>query len=145
LRVLYGELELFHPQAEAAIYAMPGAPEPVGPPLFSDHERDVHALRVLVSKASDLDRRLKQVGEAAARHGIELGFPTDDVTAPKDMQPDAHVRGRADALLLVLRARGIVISESDRMRVLSCVDGATINRWLERAAVSRSASEVFLA
>lgn len=158
MRVLYGELEVFHPALEAAIYAA----DPTNPTgdlmgVAGSHreaahetsERDLHALRVLVSKTADLAKRSRQLGEAFVAGGIEVGFKTDfgaqtEKIDARAMPPDpAALRGRIEALLIVLRARGIALDEAQRTRVMQCTDPRTIDLWLERAANTRAASEVF--
>jgi hypothetical protein len=55
----------------------------------------------------------------------------------------ARAEGRADALLTVLRARGIVVSGAARKRILAEEDLARLNRWIERAISAASIAEVF--
>lgn len=159
LRVLYAELELFHPALEAAIYSADASG--VGSRgAITEHERDVQALRVLVAKAAELERRARMIGAAIADGGIEVGFVTEvgtevgpeigldrsggrESSSPLSASsPSPALRSRAEALLIVLRARGIAVSEGERAAVLSCGDVRTIDRWLERAATS-SPADVF--
>ncbi len=49
---------------------------------------------------------------------------------------------RADALLTVLRARGIPVPDTERARILAEQDPERLKRWLERAAVAASLAEV---
>jgi hypothetical protein len=51
--------------------------------------------------------------------------------------------GTATAIVAVLTARGVALSEDLRDRILSCSDLTRLNRWLARAAVASSATEVF--
>ncbi len=51
-------------------------------------------------------------------------------------------KGRAEALLTVLAAREIPVSDALRERILSCTDLATLERWLQRATVASSAAAV---
>jgi hypothetical protein len=143
IRVLYAELCSAHPKLEAAIYQEPGA---------SHADRDLQALRVLVGRAAALDRRLAQLGDALSTGGIELGFATDpgSILPPPRPAPVAAVpvqdpvlRARAEALLLVMSARGIFPSDADKLRVLSCTEGQLIDRWIVRAAMATSAVDVF--
>jgi hypothetical protein len=48
----------------------------------------------------------------------------------------------AEAILAVLEARGILVSDAQRQEILSCHDRDRLNRWLRRAAVASSASEI---
>jgi len=54
-----------------------------------------------------------------------------------------EAKGRAEALLAVLGARGIEVSEERRIRILACTQLPMLDGWLVRAATARSAAEVF--
>lgn len=51
--------------------------------------------------------------------------------------------GEARAVLLVLKARGLVVSEEVQQRLLACEDIAQLDRWVERAATVREVAELF--
>jgi hypothetical protein len=55
---------------------------------------------------------------------------------------DARAEGRADALLIVLRARGIAVTHVARERILAQKDPEHMKRWLEHAAVASTIAEV---
>ena len=46
------------------------------------------------------------------------------------------------AVLAVLRARGIMVPDTARERILSEKDPGRLERWLERAAIAASIAEV---
>ena len=50
--------------------------------------------------------------------------------------------GRADALLLVLRSRGVEVSPELEQRILACSDPALLAAWLQRVATVTSAAEL---
>ena len=54
-----------------------------------------------------------------------------------------EARGRAAAIVAVLQARGVVVSDEQAQRVTSCTDLAMLERWLTRAATASSAAAVF--
>jgi len=56
---------------------------------------------------------------------------------------EGRVEGRREAILQVLDARGLRLSDVQRERVLGCADLERLARWLERAAVAESAEAVF--
>lgn len=58
-------------------------------------------------------------------------------------QAKGRGEGEAKALLRVLERRGIATSAEQRERVLACSDLATLETWLDRAAVAKTAQEVF--
>jgi hypothetical protein len=49
---------------------------------------------------------------------------------------------KADAILMVLEARGVAVSPSQRQEILGCSDSDRLDRWLRRAALASSADEV---
>jgi hypothetical protein len=53
-----------------------------------------------------------------------------------------EARGAAAAVLKVLQARGIAVSEAQRQEILACHDLDRLDRWLTRAALAASAEEV---
>ena len=55
---------------------------------------------------------------------------------------EGRAEGEARALLAVLEARGLAVSEPLRQRILSCSDLARLETRLARAATATSASEV---
>ena len=50
--------------------------------------------------------------------------------------------GRADALLLVLRSRGVEVSAELEQRIMACSDPALLAAWLQRVASVASAAEL---
>ena len=58
---------------------------------------------------------------------------------------EGEARGRAAAILAVLRARAIAVSDADARRVQGCADLELLERWLTRAATATSTTAVFAA
>ena len=52
------------------------------------------------------------------------------------------LQGEAEALLVVLEARGHSVSDDQRARILACTDPATLKHWIRRAATAASADDV---
>jgi len=50
--------------------------------------------------------------------------------------------GKAQAVLQVLEARRVTLSESDRNRIVECTDMHQLDEWLGRAATADSIDEV---
>jgi Uma2 family endonuclease len=50
--------------------------------------------------------------------------------------------GRANALLAVLSARGLEVSDDERARILACRDGAVLDAWIRRAATVDKLADV---
>ncbi len=55
---------------------------------------------------------------------------------------EGEAAANARAVLTVLRARGVVVPDAARARILAEKDPARLERWLERAIVAGSAAEV---
>jgi predicted transposase/invertase (TIGR01784 family) len=55
---------------------------------------------------------------------------------------EGETAGQARALLALLAARGIVVSDEIRARIQSCKDATTLDRWIVRATTATSAEEV---
>ena len=62
--------------------------------------------------------------------------------ARKMGRAEGEAAARARDVLTVLRARGIVVSDADRERILAEKDPACLERWLERAVHAASIVEV---
>jgi hypothetical protein len=54
---------------------------------------------------------------------------------------EGKVEGKAEALLAVLAARGVRVTEVARAKILACPDQATLDRWLVRAVTAASVDE----
>jgi hypothetical protein len=56
---------------------------------------------------------------------------------------EGPAEGRAEALLVVLAARGMEVDPSRRERILGCTDATLLERWIARATTVSSLPEVF--
>lgn len=54
-----------------------------------------------------------------------------------------EARGEVRALLAVLEARGIELTEQERARIQQSTDLDELDRWVRRAATAASAHELF--
>ncbi|SDI04939.1 hypothetical protein [Nonomuraea jiangxiensis] len=54
-----------------------------------------------------------------------------------------EIEGRVRALLVVLEARGLQISEDYRIKIESCVDNYQLTAWIVHAITAETADEVF--
>ncbi len=52
--------------------------------------------------------------------------------------------GKAEALVAVLAARKLPVSEAQRERILACKDLPELDRWIARAAVAATTEEIFV-
>lgn len=91
------------------------------------------ALRDLVSagRADDaVARALLAKGNAVVADALEA------------RHAEGRAAGRAEAIVAVLVARGLAPSESERARILTTSDDATLTRWLTEVASCAGASEL---
>jgi hypothetical protein len=51
--------------------------------------------------------------------------------------------GEAEAILLVLEARGIDVTPEDRARITACTDLAQLKTWVTRAATAKIVGDLF--
>jgi len=58
------------------------------------------------------------------------------------LEAAAEARGTAEAILKVLEARGIAVSQAQGEEILRCSDLARLSRWVARASLATSADEV---
>ncbi len=63
-------------------------------------------------------------------------------SAKAEGKAEGRAETKAEAILAVLKARGLAVSEGVRVRVLACRDLGVLDRWLVRAATSASDTEV---
>ncbi|WP_438027757.1 hypothetical protein [Sorangium sp. So ce233] len=54
---------------------------------------------------------------------------------------EGEARGRQDALITLLRARGLSPSQDDEARIRACADAAKLDRWIARAATATTIRE----
>jgi predicted transposase YdaD len=57
---------------------------------------------------------------------------------------EGEAKGKAEGLCSVLEARGLAISDAIRLRITSCRDVPTLDRWLVRAVTATSIEAVFV-
>jgi hypothetical protein len=76
----------------------------------------------------------------AAQGNPELQRRED--AARSEGEAKGKAEGKAEAILDVLTARGIPVSEAQRQEILRCNDLARLNRWLRRATLAFSADDV---
>ena len=90
---------------------------------------------------SDSKRRFMEGVEASLRR-LQMDHVDILYYHSVDSVEDARAEGRADALLTVLRVRGIAVPDAARDRILAQKDPAQTKRWLERAMVASRIAEV---
>lgn len=81
--------------------------------------------------------------EGRAQAITELGTRWEREKA--ELRAESTAEGTAKAILTVLVARGLQVSEAIQQRVLGCKDPNTLDRWLARAATATSDADVIAA
>jgi hypothetical protein len=56
---------------------------------------------------------------------------------------DGEAKGEAKAIVVVLRSRGIPVTEEQRARITDCTDLQQLSTWLDRVGTVTSANELF--
>ncbi|MEA2599968.1 MAG: hypothetical protein QOF89_960 [Acidobacteriota bacterium] len=79
---------------------------------------------------------------AAAAIAVVKGLAAQGNPELQRREAAAEARGKADAVLKVLAARGIAVSEEQRQEILLCRDLDCLDRWLYRAVLVSSTVEV---
>ncbi|MCY1083231.1 hypothetical protein [Archangium lansingense] len=106
--------------------------------LLWEEDAAVHtAARRVLHSVMDGQRAEELMGswaEEMMEKGIQKGLARG--------REEGLLRGRAEAVLRILTARGVHADEAARQRILSCTDGATLDRWFDRALNATTLSEV---
>ena len=80
-----------------------------------------------------------------ARHNpvIEAVRAEDRAAAKAEGAQEGFLRGKAEAVLVVLDARQVAVGDAERARILSEQDPAQLDRWLAEAASCARVTELF--
>jgi hypothetical protein len=86
---------------------------------------------------------VKALLDAAEAHKAVLtALAAQGNSALLEREAAAEARGEAMAILKVLEARGLAVSEAQREEILGCHDREQLDRWLQRAVLVSSAEEI---
>jgi Uma2 family endonuclease len=111
---------------------------PLAPLIHAVNSDDLVA-RALLAKhnaviAADRARAVANANARGKRAGQREGLA--------EGLAEGSARGRAEALLVLLAARGIATTAADRARIRRARDPARLDRWIGRAARGRTLAEV---
>jgi hypothetical protein len=84
------------------------------------------------------------MGQIEAKLEARIARETEARIAPV-IEARSEARGEARALLMLLAARGLSVSDAIRTKIASCTDLATLDRWIARAATATNAEQVVAA
>ena len=92
-------------------------------------------------------RRLRRFLESQGRkqgraEGEVKGRTEGEAKGRTEGRAEGEAKGRQEALLTLLKARGVSMSPQDLGRIRGCVDAAMLDRWIERAATADAMSSV---
>jgi predicted transposase YdaD len=80
--------------------------------------------------------------EFARRHEA-IGRAEGEAIGRAEGEAAGMAKGEAQALLAVLRSRGLGISQERREQILACTDPDQLEHWIERAATASTVDEIF--
>ena len=82
------------------------------------------------------------LGETSSQTADEQEFMMAMLKTWEEGRAEARTEGEANALLTVLRARGIAVPDTARERILAQKAQGQLERWLEKSVVASSIAEV---
>ena len=82
------------------------------------------------------------LGKQSSRTPKEQEFIVTMQKSWEDARAEMRTETQADAVLTVLRVRGIAVPDAARKRILAQKDLQRLKRWLERASIATSIGEV---
>jgi flagellar biosynthesis/type III secretory pathway protein FliH len=89
----------------------------------------------------------KRVFEEGREHGLqegrEHGLQEGREHGLQEGREHGLSEGKRTSLFAILHARGFVISEEQRALLSSCSDPAQLDRWITRAVLAASLSDLF--
>jgi predicted transposase YdaD len=96
-----------------------------------------------------LSRALGPRAEEAYMTGAQLfreeGRQQGRAEGKAEGKAEGEARGKAQAVLAVLEARGLRVSEAQRALIAGCADLEQLERWVRQAATAKTAAALFAA
>ncbi len=106
-----------------------------------------NALYVLLRYVALVSRDLQLADFRAKLRGIAPTAEAIAMTLAERLRAEGHARGeakgKADAVLVLLRGRGLHVPPDAEQRIQACADPEVLDRWLVRAASASDPSELF--
>jgi hypothetical protein len=128
---------LAHPDREDVLSALPQAFLPLGTNDFDQYYRLVEAALPSAARRylEDLVATTYQYKSEFARKHVNQGRAEGRV--------EGQVEGRAEAVIEILDARRVKMSDDDRTRITACQDIEQLTTWIRRAATADSVDDLF--
>ena len=89
------------------------------------------ALSEAARKALEMEPQIEKFFSEAHRRSYDQG------------KAEGKAEGKTEALLMVLRRRGLAMTDDQQRRIATCADVATVDRWLDRSFSVASVDELF--
>ena len=112
-------------------------------PLLTRAIEDLGALPPNAHERSVAERILLQLQHVLRQKPVRTREEQEFIVTMHYTWEDARTEVGADAVLTVLRARGIAVPATVRKRILAQKDLKQLKRWLAKASVATSLDEVF--
>jgi HEPN domain-containing protein/predicted nucleotidyltransferase len=119
---------------ESDVGELPDAPPLDGPGAFEAWRDALVTLTLERGEARGVERGREE--------GKELGLKEGEARGVERGLKEGEARARANAILDVLRRRGIALSDADAQRILACRDESALALYWERAFSAASAAEL---
>jgi flagellar biosynthesis/type III secretory pathway protein FliH len=100
------------------------------------------ALSEAARKALDMEPQIVKFFSDAQRRSYDLGKAEGENEGEAKGKTEGEAKGKAEALLMFLRRRGLVLTEEQRQQIVTCIDLAALDRWLDRAFSVTSVNEL---
>jgi len=101
------------------------------------------ALSEAARKAMDMDPQIEKFFSEAHRRSYDRGKAEGEAKGKAEGEAKGRAEAKVESLLLVLRGRGIAVTDDQQHHILACTDLATLDRWLERSGSAVSVDEIF--
>jgi hypothetical protein len=95
-----------------------------------------------VMDAQRAEELMRSYGEELIERGRQQGLAQGREQGREQGLAQGRLRGRAEAVLRILAARGVHVSEEAQQRILACTDVATLDYWFDRALNATTLSDV---
>ncbi len=97
----------------------------------------------LVAYLKDAEMNSEQLPETRAARRFRTFYEERGKTEGlAEGKREGLAEGKREALLVLLGARGLAVSDTERAAIAACSDAAQLDRWIARAVTATSAAEV---
>ncbi|MBK6692811.1 MAG: hypothetical protein IPG50_11460 [Myxococcales bacterium] len=109
------------------------------------------ALEAVATLASDfamlysevIEEALSPAAKAALEKLMDIRKYEFKSEFAKKHRAEGRQEGRVGALLAILEARGLSVSEAEQEAIAACTDATLLTRWIRKAATAATVAEVF--